>query len=835
MHFREILAPALAVLAVNMHSVLGSPAPVPDASQVEAGKQLWISTPESTAPPAGISLDYALHPARRAQPPTGVHLSEPKDRPAMNEQDRQAGFIRKSDVGSAAPVYRKQAPVIKGITSVLDSNQQSPLNGGNPLAFKSQKHPYVPNASLFDSSTIKLPLATNKWWQNLIVEKGVDPIHPYPYIVYCNTNSTKIGFPKFTIAPEHVTSDMSSEWELGDASGALTQRKVTNTDALGVEVTWSGSGSAQMRSRFYKGMPFQTFELKGVTPILRTTNAIIKVEPVQRAVLSARNTEAQVTTDAADIPAMSKITLNDNSQWLVASKPEIKWKQNEGTLTQQGAYTGFVQLAHLGDQPQNNINVLQQYVGTYPIEGTVTYAQVQGSDSTGRSSNIVYVYKTNTDVDGDTKQVYNTTSASTTMQLLSFVLPHHVDKISNNTILSTGLSGYRSAKGRLTAVAGNTISYNQPLERVSFGGMRAIGDSDKERLKQQLLKDAASSTTVTAQDPYFYGKGVARVARLYQIAQEVGDKTTAAALGTKIVNLLTPWLVSMSNNDTLVYDATWGGIVSTLGISDPSQDFGQGRYNDHHFHYGYFLYAGAILAKYDINTFAPLREPMNQLLRDYANPSYADTQFPYMRHFDPYDGHSWAAGLFSFMDGRNQESTGEAINAYYSAYLYATALGFEDTAAFYEIVLNMEAASGRRYWHPMRSQSKDLYGDAFSHNTVGIVWSSKVDYVTFFGADTEFVYGIQMLPFTPATRMLIRPDWVKEAWCPDNSTCADGMKTAAQHANKNGWAQFLYSAYAMVDRNAALDNALACTPDDGNTLTNTMHWIFTNQQASANA
>ncbi|KAJ2246185.1 hypothetical protein GGH97_002566 [Coemansia sp. RSA 475] len=147
----------------------------------------------------------------------------------------------------------------------------------------------------------------------------------------------------------------------------------------------------------------------------------------------------------------------------------------------------------------------------------------------------------------------------------------------------------------------------------------------------------------------------------------------------------------------------------------------------------------------------------------------------------------------------------------------------------------MEATSGRRYWHPMRSQSKDLYGDAFSHNTVGIVWSSKVDYVTFFGADTEFVYGIQMLPFTPATRMLIRPDWVKEAWCPDNSTCADGMKTAAQHANKNGWAQFLYSAYAMVDRNAALDNALACTPDDGNTLTNTMHWIFTNQQASANA
>ncbi|KAJ1841733.1 hypothetical protein LPJ70_004111, partial [Coemansia sp. RSA 2708] len=54
---------------------------MPDASQDESlGKQLWMSTPETTQPPAGIPANYALQPARRAQPPSGAHVAAPKDR-----------------------------------------------------------------------------------------------------------------------------------------------------------------------------------------------------------------------------------------------------------------------------------------------------------------------------------------------------------------------------------------------------------------------------------------------------------------------------------------------------------------------------------------------------------------------------------------------------------------------------------------------------------------------------------------------------------------------------------------------------------------------------------
>ncbi|KAJ2158395.1 hypothetical protein GGF46_003800 [Coemansia sp. RSA 552] len=833
MQIHGLLTSLIAALALGTQEVTSSPAPIVGRAQGSA--ELWVSTAEATAPPAGVPNYYPLNPSRRAQPPTRAHLPGPKDHPFANEQDGQADFNRMADLSRRAPGYQYQAPEIKGVTSALDPNKQSPLNGDNPIAFKSKANSYTPNTRLFDSTKLTTPLPTNRWWLNLIVEQGADPIHPYPYVVKCGANSTTIGFPQFTAAANAYTSTQPADWEISDAQGSLAKRQVTGMDVLGVKVSWlDASGNDKMSARFYKGMPFQTYEMSGIVPELKTIHAIMDIKQLGHTVLSARQHSAEVVRDVSDMPSLSRVSLNDGSQWLITSKPAIAWQQTDGRLTPKDgkAFTGFVQLAHLGDKPDSNINVLQQYAGTYPTEGSVTYAQVQTSGNGERSANVVYFYKTNTDAGGDTSHVYNTRNVSPTMQLLSFMLPHHIDMMDKKSVLSPGLTGYRSVKGPLTAVAGNIISYNQPLDGVSFEGPNKLTDQDRDRLQSQLQKDAANSTKVTAEDPYFFGKGVAKVARLLQIAVELDDETTKTAMSKRIVELLTPWLKDQTNSDPLVYDSAWGGIVSTVGLEDGSADFGQGRYNDHHFHYGYFVYAAAVLANHDPNAFAPLREPINQLLRDYANPSYADKQFTFMRHFDPYDGHSWAAGLFTFGDGRNQESTGEAINAYYAAYLYASALGYKETADFYQIVLSMEATSGRRYWHPTRAQAKELYADPFVHNVVGILWNSKADFATFFGAEPWFMYGIQMLPFTPATRLLLTSEWVKDAW---DSSASDNMKAAAAGAGNDGWAQLLYTAYALVDPATAMERAMACQPDDGNTLTNVMHWILTNGKPNGSA
>ena len=44
---------------------------------------------------------------------------------------------------------------------------------------------------------------------------------------------------------------------------------------------------------------------------------------------------------------------------------------------------------------------------------------------------------------------------------------------------------------------------------------------------------------------------------------------------------------------------------------------------------------------------------------------------------DWFVGHSWAAGIFPFADGRNQESSSESVNAWYAVSLYGLATGNE--------------------------------------------------------------------------------------------------------------------------------------------------------------
>ena len=63
-------------------------------------------------------------------------------------------------------------------------------------------------------------------------------------------------------------------------------------------------------------------------------------------------------------------------------------------------------------------------------------------------------------------------------------------------------------------------------------------------------------------------------------------------------NALIPWFVS-APGDSFLYDSTYGGLVSKDGINNQQSDFGIGWYNDHHFHYGYFIYACAVLIQFD--------------------------------------------------------------------------------------------------------------------------------------------------------------------------------------------------------------------------------------------
>ena len=99
------------------------------------------------------------------------------------------------------------------------------------------------------------------------------------------------------------------------------------------------------------------------------------------------------------------------------------------------------------------------------------------------------------------------------------------------------------------------------------------------------------------------------------------------------------------------------------------------------------------------------------------------------------------------------------------------------------------------------------------------MWGSKVDYATFFGANTEFIHCIQMSPFTPITEELLPFSWITEEY-PILSTA---IGTASE-----GWKGFIYMAHAVIDPETSWNEGLTLLDyDDGNTKTNTLYWLAT--------
>ena len=91
-----------------------------------------------------------------------------------------------------------------------------------------------------------------------------------------------------------------------------------------------------------------------------------------------------------------------------------------------------------------------------------------------------------------------------------------------------------------------------------------------------------------------------------------------------------------------------------------------GFYNDMHYHYGYHIYAAAIVAYFNPAWGRDHFEQVLLLVWNIANPSKDnDIKFPQTRHKDWCQGSSWAScvALPPYLNGKNQESSSEAIVA----------------------------------------------------------------------------------------------------------------------------------------------------------------------------
>eukprot|EP01137_Pigoraptor_chileana_P028599 Opistho-2@12720 len=671
---------------------------------------------------AGIGIGSAIFRSSGSSSSSGAPVTG-----AGSSLDNASGSSAPAVTSSSRPslAHSSQAPMVTAAPSGLalsDSVILQPYAASTASNFPVRGPHSLSPTSLWGS--IKGPYPTNTWWQNLVLGDGTFTIAPFPYQMQSKPNGLVICKPVANVVQLAITTQFLQNFVAGATEG-LSSRVMSAYDDLSVRVTWSAGSSGTMASTIVRGSPFVTLEYASLTPSLTTQHAIMSVNGV--------------TTQGTLSGTKFVVSLNNGQQWAIYTSASISiaWTSSGLSATAQQASI-VVRIANAPNGQASEIAILDTYKDVYPTAGTVS-AVANGDTS------VVSFSFTSRSMSG----------ASNPDGLLLTALPHHVDVLPSASIVS-GLS-YSTIRGAAVGAVGSVWTMTEGLTTVAWSSPRSI-PSDKLSAISAALTYDVGNITMTKGDTYFGGKEVAKYARLALIADETGASALATAARQKVQDRIDAFF-NGAMSDNIMYDPTWGGLVTMASAGDPGSDFGFGYYNDHHFHLGYFLYAAAAVGKSNTAWLSSRAPILREFARDFANPSTVDAYYPRFRNFDWFEGHSWAAGLFAFADNRNQESTSEAINGYYGLYLLGVALNDANIRDTGRLLLALEMRSAMKYWQiPSTSQS---CAAPFNSNTmVGLVWSTKANYATWFASNVEFIHCIQLLPFTPITEDYLHSSFI---------------------------------------------------------------------------
>jgi len=341
------------------------------------------------------------------------------------------------------------------------------------------------------------------------------------------------------------------------------------------------------------------------------------------------------------------------------------------------------------------------------------------------------------------------------------------------------------------------------------------GITDKARMAG-LVKDIPG---VGGGDTYGVGKSLGKLASLSGVAEADGDLASQQACIGKLKQALEGWFTAGGkSNNLFAYHSNWGTLVGYPGGFGSDWPF-----NDHHFHYGYFIRAAAEVARIDPAWAAKDKwgGMVEMLIRECASPDRADKMFPFSRGFDRYEGHGWASGDAGFEAGNNEESSSESMNCWYGIAMWGAATG--DTAmrdwGLYMFTTQMTAIE--EYWWDV---SQTNWPKGFTHAACGMVWGTGGQWGTWFSGDPHCIQGINYLPFTPGSMYLVRyPEYMKRAY-------ASIMGGGKAIGNMGGWGDLILMYHAGQDP-ADAAAYLAANPnmgvEGGNSKAFLYHWIGT--------
>ncbi|WP_199669466.1 discoidin domain-containing protein, partial [Erysipelatoclostridium sp. AM42-17] len=590
------------------------------------------------------------------------------------------------------------------------------------------------------------PLASNDWWQSLVINETGNALSLLPLkvkyeptkglglLTYSKSKWNKADdYTQGAVTASKSESTMAFYVEPSDFDDSQAYNKVSGYGDYHVSVNYYDANGLSMSNTFVKGSPYTYFdfhdkktislninddEQAGVTAIFFDEKGDILTE------------EGKITTDHIGI----KTVTGDKTNYYDVNVPADTQfeKTDTGLKITIKDDDSYMSIGTMTDASQLNQFYLHGYA--FVTDTNVAY------DFDESTSKITSSYNLTTKVkrDGFTDQSYQC------------MFPHQWDKYASDQDLTKLNIIYDSPRGNLKLYDGNSFKMQD-----TFYGMvpeftaPTNGEYDENELLSYLDNlDQGTQGNLVGSDAYWQGKSLHPLGMGVLVADQVGNTEYRDKFLGKMKTILTDWLTYSGEGDQafFFYDKNWG----TLYYKD--SEFGANRdISDHHFTYGYFVFACSVLATYDDEFYQDYKEMIDLIVRDYASPDKNDNMFCRYRSFDPYEGHSWAGGYADNDDGNNQEAGSESLFGWVGAYLWATKREdkkMRDSAIF---GFTTELNAVEHYWFNYYGKSNDGldhsgWPEDWPSKIIGQTYGSSYFYGTFFGGYPTYIYGIHWCP-----------------------------------------------------------------------------------------
>jgi endoglucanase Acf2 len=608
---------------------------------------------------------------------------------------------------------------------------------------------YPSGTPYLSGNAVGKPVPTSDWWSALVKNGTASNLFNYPYTMKTTNNGLVVSY-----IPSGVIDDLLPV-VVGVTGMTATNTTVSDYSDWTVTMDWN-DGTHNFQATSGVGMPFLYFTKKSTDVAQITINFGTVVIANEMLVVTNVKNGADFAIYAPTGSTWTKngnvytSTLNGQNYWSMAFIP----------LTASNVTTVA--------------NEYKKYAYVFPVKATATYAYNEATSVMHTDFNVETVVKEGVETN-----------------MLLGLLPHQWAHLAPGSPVPNKYS-YAIIRGEMKTMAGNSFSVENTFHGI-LPTLPYVDNYSTGFVPADLTEKIASlenSTMSTWTDSYNEGQFFNQLMQTARVANEMGNIVARDKMLATIKTRLENWFKAENGEVAFLfyYNSTWSSAIGYP--AGYGQDVGL---NDKQFHWGYFIQAAAFVEQFSPGWASQWGGMVDLIVRDAAAYDRNDKMFPYLRNFNPYEGHSWVDGFANNPQGNNMESSSESMVFNASLIHWGEASGNKTIRDLGIYLYTTEQTGIEEYYMDIHHRN---FPAAQKYSLVSRVWSNSIDNGTFWTGDIAASYGIELYPIHGGSLYLGQDTaYVTKLW----NEIEANTGILSNQVNPNLWHDIMWEYLAFID------------------------------------